>query len=101
MLPALVTYTAALVLLIQINASPTPKPAEKAPPPCTVSGRVVTSAEGTGGRVCSFRGRATRSAPQLENLVIRHSIGAPFSQLAKHLDYAHHGRCAGHLSVMA
>jgi 5-hydroxyisourate hydrolase-like protein (transthyretin family) len=47
MLPALVTYTAALVLLIQINASPTPKPAEKAPPPCTVSGRVVTSAEGT------------------------------------------------------
>jgi hypothetical protein len=38
------------------------------------------------GRVCSFRGRATRSAPQLENLVIRHSIGAPFSQLAKHLD---------------
>jgi 5-hydroxyisourate hydrolase-like protein (transthyretin family) len=47
MLPALVTYTAALVLLIQINASPTPKPAEKASPTCTVSGRVVTAAEGT------------------------------------------------------
>jgi len=47
MLPALVTYTAALVLLIQINASPTPKPAEKVPPPCTISGRVVTAAEGT------------------------------------------------------
>jgi hypothetical protein len=47
MLHALVTYTAALALLIQITASPTPKPAEKVPPPCTVSGRVVTAAEGT------------------------------------------------------
>jgi protocatechuate 3,4-dioxygenase beta subunit len=47
MLHPLVTYTAALALLIQITASPTPKSAEKVPPPCTVSGRVVTAAEGT------------------------------------------------------
>jgi hypothetical protein len=47
MLSALVTYAAAIVLLIQTPTSPTPKPAEEAPPPCTVSGSVVTAAEGT------------------------------------------------------
>jgi 5-hydroxyisourate hydrolase-like protein (transthyretin family) len=46
MLSALLTYAGALVLFIQTPASPTPKPAEKAPPPCTVSGLVVTAAEG-------------------------------------------------------
>src|SRR5215469_2513256 len=47
MLTSLVTNTAALVLFIQITAPPASKPAEKIPPPCTVSGRVVTAAEGT------------------------------------------------------
>lgn len=38
---------AALILLIQIPVAATPKTAEKVAPACTVSGRVVTSAEGT------------------------------------------------------
>jgi hypothetical protein len=46
MLSALVAHAAAVLLLVQSPASAS-KPADKAPPPCTVSGRVVTAAEGT------------------------------------------------------
>jgi protocatechuate 3,4-dioxygenase beta subunit len=46
MLSALVAHAAAVLLLVQSPAS-TSKPADKAPPPCTVSGRVVSAAEGT------------------------------------------------------
>lgn len=47
MLSALVTGVAALFLLTQNPALQTPKLAEKQPPPCTVTGRVVTAADGT------------------------------------------------------
>jgi hypothetical protein len=47
MLSALFRVAAALVLLPQISAAQNSKPTEKAPSPCTVSGRVVTAAEGT------------------------------------------------------
>jgi len=46
MLSALIAQVAAVLLLAQIPAS-TSKPADKAPPPCTVSGRVVTAVGGT------------------------------------------------------
>jgi len=46
MLSALVAHAAAILLLVQSPASAS-KPADKAPPPCIVSGRVVTAAEGT------------------------------------------------------
>jgi len=46
MLSALVAHGAAVLLLVQSPASAS-KPADKAPPPCIVSGRVVTAAEGT------------------------------------------------------
>jgi hypothetical protein len=45
MFPALVIGAAAVILLTQEPASQTSKPAQK--PPCTVSGRVVTAADGT------------------------------------------------------
>ena len=47
MLSALVTGVAGLFLLTQNPAPQTPKLAEKQPPPCTVTGRVVTAADGT------------------------------------------------------
>lgn len=47
MLSALFSVAAALVLLPEVSAAQNSKPAEKLPPPCTVSGRVVTGAEGT------------------------------------------------------
>ncbi len=46
MLSALVAHAATILLLVQSPASAS-KPADKAPPPCTVSGRVVAAAEGT------------------------------------------------------
>ena len=46
MFSALFRVAAALVLLPAVSAAQDPKPAEK-PPPCTVSGRVVTRADGT------------------------------------------------------
>jgi 5-hydroxyisourate hydrolase-like protein (transthyretin family) len=46
MLSALVAYAAAVLLLVQGPASDS-KSTEKPPPPCIVSGRVVTAAEGT------------------------------------------------------
>lgn len=46
MLSALVAQAAAVFLLVQSPASAS-KPGDKAPPPCTVSGRVVTAADGT------------------------------------------------------
>src|SRR4030081_427980 len=45
MLSALVAHAAAVLLFVQSPASAS-KP-DKAPPPCTVSGRVVTTAEGS------------------------------------------------------
>jgi hypothetical protein len=47
MLSTLFSVAAALVLLPHVSAAQNSKPAEKLPPPCTVSGRVVTGAEGT------------------------------------------------------
>ena len=47
LLPVLVTSAAALILLTQSPGLPTSKSAEKVPPPCTVSGRVVTATDGT------------------------------------------------------
>lgn len=47
MLSALVTGAAVLILLAQDPTSQTSKLAEKLPPPCTVSGRVVTAVDGT------------------------------------------------------
>lgn len=47
LLPVLVTSAAALILLTQSPALPTSRSAEKVPPPCTVSGRVVAAADGT------------------------------------------------------
>jgi protocatechuate 3,4-dioxygenase beta subunit len=47
MLSALVTGVAALILLTQNPVPQSSKLAEKQPPPCTVSGRVVTAADGT------------------------------------------------------
>jgi protocatechuate 3,4-dioxygenase beta subunit len=46
MLSALVAHAAAVLLLVQSPASAS-KPADKGPPPCVVSGRVVTAADGT------------------------------------------------------
>jgi protocatechuate 3,4-dioxygenase beta subunit len=46
MLSALVTYAAAVLMLVQ-NPASAAKPADKRPPPCVVSGRVVTAADGT------------------------------------------------------
>jgi protocatechuate 3,4-dioxygenase beta subunit len=47
MLSALFSVAAAFLLLPEVSAAQNAKPAEKLPPPCTVSGRVVTAAEGT------------------------------------------------------
>jgi hypothetical protein len=47
MLSALFNVVTALVLLSEVSAAQNAKPAEKLPAPCTVSGRVVTAAEGT------------------------------------------------------
>jgi hypothetical protein len=47
MFSALFSVAAAILLLPQFSAAQYAKPAEKLPPPCTVSGRVVTAAEGT------------------------------------------------------
>jgi protocatechuate 3,4-dioxygenase beta subunit len=47
MMSALVISAAAVILLTQNPASQTSKLAEKRPPPCTVSGRVVAAADGT------------------------------------------------------
>lgn len=44
---ALVTSAAVLIFLTQISVLQSSKPAEKLPPPCSVSGRVVTAADGT------------------------------------------------------
>jgi protocatechuate 3,4-dioxygenase beta subunit len=46
MLSALIARAAAVLLLVQSPASAS-KPADKGPPPCIISGRVVTAAEGT------------------------------------------------------
>jgi hypothetical protein len=46
MLSALVAHAATVLLLVQSPASAS-RPADKGPPPCVVSGRVVTAAEGT------------------------------------------------------
>jgi len=45
--PVLVSRAAALILLTQSAALPTSRLPEKVPPPCTVSGRVVTATDGT------------------------------------------------------
>jgi hypothetical protein len=47
MFSALFSVAAAFLLLPQFSAAQDAKPVEKLPPPCTVSGRVVTAAEGT------------------------------------------------------
>ena len=47
MLSALITSAAVFILLTQSSVLQSSKPAEKLPPPCTVSGRVVTAADGT------------------------------------------------------
>jgi hypothetical protein len=46
MLSAVVAHAAAVLLFVQSPASAS-KPADKGPPPCVVSGRVVTDADGT------------------------------------------------------
>jgi hypothetical protein len=45
MFSALFSVAAALVLLPLFSSAQYPNPAQKLPPPCTVSGRVVTAAE--------------------------------------------------------
>ena len=47
MFSALFSVAAAFLLLPQFSAAQYAKPVEKLPPPCTVSGRVVTATEGT------------------------------------------------------
>jgi protocatechuate 3,4-dioxygenase beta subunit len=67
MLSVLVTYGAALILLLQTSAGTPSKVDNKVPPPCTVSGRVVTAAEGTplkSARVVLMREQEARE-PQL------------------------------------
>jgi hypothetical protein len=47
MFSTLVSHTVALVLLVQSSVVPTSRASEKVAPKCTVSGRVVTAADGT------------------------------------------------------
>src|SRR6516164_6111475 len=47
MLPAIVTGALSLILVAQTPATQSSKQPQKTPPPCVVSGTVVTAAEGT------------------------------------------------------